>query len=62
SIFFYFKIVRSMFAGKTQAKPLEVPILTSIIVSMSLITIFLLGIFPGQVIGFLSQTINYIII
>src|SRR3989338_7990172 len=62
SIFFYFKIVRSMFAGKTQAKPLEVPILTSIIVSMPLIPIFLLGIFPGQVIGFLSQTINYIII
>ena len=62
SIFFYFKIVRSMFAGKTQAKPLEVPILTSIIVSMPLIPIFLLGIFPGQVIGFLSQTVNYIII
>lgn len=62
SIFFYFKIVRSMFAGKTQAKILEVPILTSIIVSISLILIFLLGIFPGQVIGFLSQTINYIII
>src|SRR3990170_4902942 len=57
SIFFYFTIVRSMFAGQTQAKILEVPILTSVIVSASLIPIFLFGIFPGQVIGFLSQTI-----
>lgn len=62
SIFFYFKIVRSMFAGKTEAKPLEVPILTSIIISASLISIIMLGIFPGQVIGFLSQTINHFII
>lgn len=58
SIFFYFKIVRSMFAGKTQAKPLKVPILTSAIVSASLISIIMLGIFPGQVIEFLVRVVS----
>ena len=62
SIFFYFKVVRSMFVSKTQAKSITVPISTSIIISASLVFIILLGIYPGRIIGFLAQAVDYLII
>ncbi len=58
SVFFYFKIARSMFVNQPSSKELAVPMSTATIVGVSLVLVLLLGLFPGFVVGFLQKAVS----
>ncbi|OGG44491.1 hypothetical protein A2841_00220 [Candidatus Kaiserbacteria bacterium RIFCSPHIGHO2_01_FULL_48_10] len=58
SVFFYFKIARSMFVNKPSSKPLDVPMSTKCLVTISVFLILLFGLYPGPIVGFLQKAVS----